>query len=308
MLACPFKAPAEISLPFGNREVASLRFDQREGLSFSAYQFSAEGTEPFDKWPFDSFSQIVFVLRGRIDFSFPIIGERTAKSGEWFALSPSDIQNAGSFSGQIELAVIECSNEIWQGLASEEDLELHTRRACLGCAQRTEAIFLKDEMDASLTALARELSLAQGGSSIERLMIEAKTLELLSLIAKTAPLEHAPRKDPCLREYDHDSVAAAAAYLDANLAADHSLAALSRHVSLNEFKLKKGFRERYGNTVFGYLRQKRMERARELLRTQSSTILEVANSVGYTNPSHFTRAFRESFGINPKAFVSSANR
>ncbi len=304
MLACPFKAPVESSLPFGNREVATLRFDQREGLSFSAYRFSTDGSESFAEWPFQSFSQIVFVLSGRIDFSFPIIGERSAQAGDWFALSPSDLQNKGAFAGRMELAVIECSNEIWQGLASEEDLELHTRRACLGCSQRPEAIFLKDQMDPAINALVRELSEANGASSIERLLIEAKTLELLSLIAKTPPLEQGPRKDPCLREYDHDSVAAAAAYLEANLSEDHSLAAISRQVSLNEFKLKKGFRERFGKTVFGYLRQKRMERAREILRTRSTTILEVANIVGSTNPSHFSRASRESFGINPKAFIS----
>jgi len=291
-------------LPFGKREVASKRFDQRDGLSFSAYKFQAENAETFPTWPFQSFSQIIFVLRGKLDFSFPVIGERTAKTGEWFALSLNDSQTAGVFSGDVELAVIECSSEIWQGLANEEDALSHTRRACIGCSQRTEAIFLKGQMDSFINKLAKDLSLAQGANSSERLLVEAKTLELLSLVSHESPLDHSPRKDPCLREYDHDSVAAAAAYLEENLAADHSLAALSRQVSLNEFKLKKGFRERFGLTVFGYLRQKRMERARDLLRTQASTILEVANAVGYANPSHFTRAFRESFGINPKEFIS----
>ena len=125
MFGCPFKAPAVISLSFGKREVPSMRFDQIEGLSFSSYRFSTDATETFTVWPFKSFSQIVFVLRGKIDFSFPIIGARTAKTGEWFALSINNQQMTGTFSGDVELAVIECSSEIWQGLANEKDTFSH---------------------------------------------------------------------------------------------------------------------------------------------------------------------------------------
>ncbi|MBT7561109.1 MAG: helix-turn-helix transcriptional regulator [Proteobacteria bacterium] len=308
MFGCPFKAPAVISLSFGKREVPSMRFDQIEGLSFSSYRFSTDATETFTVWPFKSFSQIVFVLRGKIDFSFPIIGARTAKTGEWFALSINNQQMTGTFSGDVELAVIECSSEIWQGLANEKDTFSHTRRACLGCSQRTETIFLKSQMDSSVTGLAKDLASAQGNNPSELLLIQAKTLELLSLVSRASPLDHTPQKDPCSRKDDHNSIAAAANYLEDNLAADHSLAGLSRQVSLNEFKLKKGFRDRFGVTVFGYLRQKRMEHARELLKTRDSTVLEVANTVGYSNPSHFTRAFRGAFGINPKVFISDSRR
>ena len=92
-------------------------------------------------------------------------------------------------------------------------------------------------------------------------------------------------------------------YLESKLGADHSLSELSRKFALNEFKLKKGFREHFGSTVFGYLRQRRMEYARELLRGENSTVLEIANRVGYTNSSHFARAFRESFVVNAKEFL-----
>ena len=47
----------------------------------------------------------------------------------------------------------------------------------------------------------------------------------------------------------------------------------------NEFKLKKGFRECFNTTVFGYLREKRMERAGELLQQNKSSVIEVANAV-----------------------------
>ena len=84
--------------------------------------------------------------------------------------------------------------------------------------------------------------------------------------------------------------------------------ALSRTVHLNEFKLKQGFRQRFNTTVFGYLRQRRMEHARRLLTEHTITVLDAANRVGYTNPSHFARAFREAFGLNPRQIVRHASR
>ncbi|MEM8549866.1 MAG: helix-turn-helix transcriptional regulator, partial [Verrucomicrobiota bacterium] len=61
----------------------------------------------------------------------------------------------------------------------------------------------------------------------------------------------------------------------------------------------------YGNTVFGYLRAKRMERAYELLRDGANSVIEVACAVGYSNASHFARAFREHHGQNPRSLLKS---
>jgi AraC-like DNA-binding protein len=64
----------------------------------------------------------------------------------------------------------------------------------------------------------------------------------------------------------------------------------------------------FGTTVFGYLRARRMERARALLEAGKATVLEAAALVGYSNPSNFAAAFRREFGVNPKAFQLTARR
>lgn len=103
----------------------------------------------------------------------------------------------------------------------------------------------------------------------------------------------------CAKRRDIEAVYAVARYLSAHPGEPHSLAALSRQHGLNEFKLKNLFRDYLGDTVFGYLRKRRMETAWELLRTGQYTVMEVACQVGYSNPSHFARAFRDIHGINP---------
>lgn len=78
-----------------------------------------------------------------------------------------------------------------------------------------------------------------------------------------------------------------------------SISELSRRVMLNEYKLKNGFREMYGKTIYAYVRELRMKNARELLENRDLSIGQIASEVGYANFSHFTRAFRKTYGVNP---------
>ena len=77
---------------------------------------------------------------------------------------------------------------------------------------------------------------------------------------------------------------------------------LAHEVGLNDYKLKQGFRHLFGKTVFGYLRDYRMEQAQHLLQQSNLTITQVAAQVGYRNPEAFSTAFRRTFAISPKAY------
>lgn len=104
----------------------------------------------------------------------------------------------------------------------------------------------------------------------------------------------------CCCGRDLQAIETAARHMEENLVEEHSLSGLARRVHLNEWKLKKGFKEHFGTTVFGYLREKRMEEAWRLLKVTDATVLEIANAVGYSNPSHFARAFRDAHALNPR--------
>lgn len=123
-----------------------------------------------------------------------------------------------------------------------------------------------------------------------------------ALAAACAPHTVAPNRFLTTR------VAAAAAVLAADLAHPPSLAELARRVGLGETTLKRSFRQVHGTTVFGYLRARRLEHARDLLARGEATVLEAAALVGYSNPSNFAAAFRREFGLNPKEFQLAARR
>ncbi|WP_265992321.1 helix-turn-helix transcriptional regulator [Larkinella insperata] len=92
-------------------------------------------------------------------------------------------------------------------------------------------------------------------------------------------------------------------YLDANFLSDHSLAQLSRYCLLNEFKVKKGFKQLFNTTVFNYLRKLRMEHAAQLLRNYALSVDEVADRLGYEHAQHFSIAFKKYAGLTPSQYL-----
>ena len=72
-----------------------------------------------------------------------------------------------------------------------------------------------------------------------------------------------------------------------------------RRAYLTATTVKEGFRRLYGLPVHTWLRQRRMERAAELLHTPELSLEGVAKEVGYSSVSQFIAAFRQQYGLTP---------
>jgi AraC-like DNA-binding protein len=89
------------------------------------------------------------------------------------------------------------------------------------------------------------------------------------------------------------------AMLSKNLAAPPPLEEIGRAVGCSAFHLSRTFSASTGMTIPQYLRQLRMERAAELLRSGKFNVTETALEVGYNSLSHFSHAFHETYGCCP---------
>jgi AraC-like DNA-binding protein len=79
------------------------------------------------------------------------------------------------------------------------------------------------------------------------------------------------------------------------------LRSLARQFGINEFKLKKGFRELFGATVFGYIHTLKMHHARTMMEEAGASVSQAASRTGYKNANHFSAAFKKQFGMSPSA-------
>jgi AraC-like DNA-binding protein len=135
---------------------------------------------------------------------------------------------------------------------------------------------------------------------LKRMLLESKVLDLLVLVLKQLAPEK-PFKGLTVRLDDVDKLYEVKRVVEQQLTHQHSLRELARQVGLNEFKLKKGFRELFGTTVFSYLLDLRMEHARQLLLQGTMTVEEVAEEVGYKYAKNFMTAFKKKFNMLPVA-------
>jgi AraC-like DNA-binding protein len=133
---------------------------------------------------------------------------------------------------------------------------------------------------------------------VKRLYLEVKMMELLAL--QWDQLMRVERPVSVLRnKEDVETMHLARDLLLRNIHCPPSLAQLARMCGTNEFKLKRGFKEVFNETVFGYFNSVRLEEARLLVLSTKKTLTEIAGEMGFAHPQHFSRAFRKRFGVAP---------
>jgi AraC family transcriptional activator of pyochelin receptor len=135
---------------------------------------------------------------------------------------------------------------------------------------------------------------------MKELYMENKAIELIvHKLAQTISLDD-QRDTPLKMDlHEMDRIHRASDILCRDLETPPSLSGLAHAVGTNHCRLNRGFRELYGTSVFGYLRQKRLIEARRLLELENASVTEAAFSVGYNSISSFSKAFCEYFGMRP---------
>lgn len=150
-------------------------------------------------------------------------------------------------------------------------------------------------ISAEMYRVIRELLHCTRTGIFKRFFLESKVLELLMLQIE----QFQETRLPELQQQDREKVYYVKSILEEDCGGSFSLETLARRSGLNEFKLKKGFRKIFGTTVFGYLRDLRLEEARAQLLSGEKTIQEIADTCGYRSTQYFTTAFRKKYGITP---------
>ncbi len=93
--------------------------------------------------------------------------------------------------------------------------------------------------------------------------------------------------------------------LDREYANPPSLQSLSGRLGLSQTRLKAGFRSIFSTTITQYCLHKRVQAAQLLLAENQLSISQIADTVGYEDPSAFSRAFRRVAGITPNEWRQS---
>ncbi|MBU2949781.1 AraC family transcriptional regulator [Tamlana agarivorans] len=142
-------------------------------------------------------------------------------------------------------------------------------------------------------------------ASIKALYFKGKAYELLSLYfnrSEDADVEQCPF---LVDETNVIKIRKAKDIIVARMAEPPSLQELADEIGLSLKKLKEGFKQIYGDSVFSFLFDYKMEVARKLLESGENNVNEVGLKVGYSTSSHFISAFKKKYGTTPKKYIMS---
>ncbi len=141
--------------------------------------------------------------------------------------------------------------------------------------------------------------------SIKELYMKGKIYELISLYfnkSGDADVEQCPF---LLDEDNVRRIKKAKEIIISRMAEPPTLVDLSDEIGLSLKKLKEGFKQIYGDSVYSFLFDYKMDYARKMLETGEHNVNEVGLKVGYSTASHFIAAFRKKFGTTPKKYLTS---
>ncbi|MBR1743969.1 MAG: helix-turn-helix transcriptional regulator [Lachnospiraceae bacterium] len=77
---------------------------------------------------------------------------------------------------------------------------------------------------------------------------------------------------------------------------------IAEHLELSESYLSRLFKKEVGMSVSDYIREQKIERAKNLLRHSDFSLIDIANHLSFSSQSHFIQVFKSQTGITPKAF------
>jgi len=137
--------------------------------------------------------------------------------------------------------------------------------------------------------------------TLKNMFIESKALDLLLCFMKC----NAVQLNSCetctflKNPYDREKILKAKDILISNIQTPPTIPQLASQVGINQCYLKKGFKELFDTTIFSFVQEQRILKAKQLLTNTQEPISNIAELLGFSNPSNFTNAFKKFTGALP---------
>ncbi|MDN3584613.1 helix-turn-helix transcriptional regulator [Mucilaginibacter flavus] len=166
----------------------------------------------------------------------------------------------------------------------------------------TQSFLFEEILSPEMQDVADEIVGEQDPGALTDFYYRLKAEELIYLFFKTLTRrddlsEYLPNKEDVKRIY------AIRDKIIADLSINPNLADLAKQYGMSESKIKRLFKQIFGDTLYNYYQSIRMKQAAFLIRDQRLSIAQAGYQMGFTNLSHFARVFERYHGIKPKKYA-----
>jgi AraC-like DNA-binding protein len=268
-------------------------------ISHNVIDYSSFGKNTFSDN--DELVRLHFGLKGSYDFDYLQLDNSFTLSGHHNNIMYSkgmDIE-VRNRSKEIATFGINFSPDAFLKIAQNGNEKL--KRFSENIIRQKNTIFSKrwETNNIKIQGVINEIINCAYTDALHDLFLLSKSIELLVYQADIHQSD--PAKSSVCSAKDKRLLFEAKEFLDLNFYDPPTIIELSKQIGINEYKLKKGFKELFGTTVFGYIHHARMELASRLLLDSQKTAKEIAYDIGYSSPQHFSNAFKKHYGITPNS-------
>jgi len=160
-------------------------------------------------------------------------------------------------------------------------------------------LFRDGELVSICRKLCREMSLCAGA---DRLYLETLAIDIATLLMRRYSTRGLSEACSSKSGLAHNQACRIIEYMEANLERPITIRELASVVGLSPHHFLRMFKRTLGLTPYQYLLERRIERAKEMLRDLTASLSEIGLSTGFCNQSHFTCAFHRVVGATPAEF------
>lgn len=282
-------------------------FVLEKGFYILHFQNQSNTVENFEREIDSSYIQIHFCLKGNSKFlfnngnySFDVLDNRSILLYNPQRVLPINLE----IQPKTTLISLLISIEKFHSLFSKESGYI----PFLSDENSNKKYYDDTEIKTSVSLVLQQIINSNSNSSIRDLYIKGKAYELLSLHFQKEENTNGEYCPFLVDEQNVLKIRKAKEIIISRMSEPPSLQELSNEIGLNLKKLKEGFKQIYGDTVYSFLFDYKMESARKLLESNQFNVNEVGLQVGYSTASHFIAAFKKKFGTTPKKYVMSLNK
>jgi AraC-like DNA-binding protein len=239
-----------------------------------------------------SLVKLYFVMDGKINYQPEGLGELSLSEGQYTMIySPFFHLPADTFAIHFHISYLQTL------IVSFPSLSFFLDKAQRGISCKLSKS--PGIADSKMIMLIRNIQACSYSGSLKKAYLELQISTLLTIVLSNICGQSRNRPEILLKPQDIEKIQATREYLLQNMEQPPTLIDLAHKVGLNDFKLKKGYKQLYGKTLFEDFLHARMEKARSLLIDTNQSIVAIAELVGYRNVSGFSVAFKRYFGHTP---------
>ncbi|MBW2962384.1 helix-turn-helix domain-containing protein [Mesonia aestuariivivens] len=185
----------------------------------------------------------------------------------------------------------------------------HPLKALFCDVEATKLFYYQGNYSLQTADIIKEINTDLFSDFLRALKLESKALDILAVqVEQYADDLKLNKNQSVIRKNEIEKIIHLTEKISSELYTPYTVQQLADSIGININKLQEGFKYLYNDTVNNYIQALRLEKAKDYLLETDFSIAEITDKIGLTNPSYFSKVFKEKYKITPNQYRRSKTK